>query len=228
MFAVGADGEGEDVGLEEEGLGGLGAGEDVPDADGVVPATAYDDATVWREGEGGDGAFVSGELVEELAGLHGPDVDVEGVVGGGADDLAGGVDGEAGEGEAGGGCECSEVAVADEVPGADGAVEGGGEQDLAAFGKLAGGDGGGVLGEGYDAEAGLNVPDFDFAVVGGGDDLLAVGGVDEGVDGVEVALLLEDVGFRLPFPYQELAELGGAEGEPFSGFVDGDEVYVVL
>jgi len=25
-----------------------------------------------------------------------------------------------------------------------------------------------------------------------------------------------------------LAELGGTEGEPFSGFVDGDEVYVVL
>lgn len=85
-----------------------------------------------------------------------------------------------------------------------------------------------MLGEGDDAEAGLDVPDFDFAVVGGGDDLLAVGGVDKGVDGVEVALLLKDVGFRLPFPYQELAELGGAKGEPFSGFVDGDEVYVVL
>jgi len=170
LFTVGADGEGEDVGLEEEGLGGLGARKDVPYADGVVPAAAYDDATVGCEGEGGDGAFVAGELVEELAGLHGPDVDVEGVVGGGTDDFAGGIDGEAGEGEAGEGGEGSEVAVADEVPGTDGAVEGGCEEDFAAFREFASGDGGGVLGEGYDAEAGLNVPDFDFAVVGGGDD----------------------------------------------------------
>lgn len=189
MFAVEPDGESKDVGLEEERLRGLGAGEDVPNTDGVVPAAAYDDAAVWSEGEGGDGAFVAGELVEELAGLHRPDVDVEGVVGGGADDFGCGVDGEAGKGEAGGGGEGSEIAVANEVPSADGAIEGGGEEDFAAFGELAGSDGGGVLGESDDAKAGLDVPDFDFAVVGGGDDLLAVGRIDNSVDGVEVALL---------------------------------------
>lgn len=143
---------------------------------------------------------MAGELVEELAGLHGPDVDVEGVVRGGAYHFARGVHGDAREGETGRGGEGPEVTVADEVPSADGAIEGGGEEDFATLGEFAGGDSGGVFGEGYDAEAGLNVPDFDFAVVGGGDDLLAVGGVDKGVDEVEVALLFEDVGFGLPFP----------------------------
>lgn len=37
-----------------------------------------------------------------------------------------------------------------------------------------------------------------------------------------MTLLFEDVGFRLPFPDEELAQLLSAECEPFAGWVDGD------
>ena len=200
MFAVWADGEGEDVGLEDEGLGGLGTSEDIPDADSVIPAATYDYATIWSEGEGGDGPFVAGELVEELAGLHRPDMNVKGIVGGGADDFGCRIDGEAGEGEASGRGKRSEISVADKIPGPDGTVERGGEEDFAAFREFARGNSGGVLGKCHDTKAGLNVPNLDLAVVGSRDDLLAVRGVDEAIDGVEVTLLFEDVGFGLPFP----------------------------
>lgn len=85
-----------------------------------------------------------------------------------------------------------------------------------------------MLGERDDAEARCDVPHFDLPVISSSDDALAVGGVGDGVDGIEVALLLEDVGFGLPFPDEELAEFGGAEGEPFAAAVDGDEIDFVL
>ena len=64
-----------------------------------------------------------------------------------------------------------------------------------------------MFGECDVAEPGLCGPEFDFAVIATCDDSAAVGRVREVVEVEVVSLLFEDIGFGLPFPDEELAEL---------------------
>ena len=75
---------------------------------------------------------MSTELIEEGTRLDGPEIDVVAVTATSANDFGSWVDGETFEADAVGGREGAEVAVAKHIPGANGAVEGGGEEDIAA------------------------------------------------------------------------------------------------
>jgi len=66
---------------------------------------------------------VARQTVQKLTGLHVPEVDIEAILGGGADDLGRGIDGEIGEREASWGRKGSKVAVTKHVPSSDRAVE---------------------------------------------------------------------------------------------------------
>ena len=135
---------------------------------------------------------MAGEAVEELAGLDGPDVDVERVERTGAYDLTRCVHRETGELDARGRSEGFEVAVTHEIPGSHGTIKGGGEEEVLC-GELSGSHAGGVLGEGNDTESGLSVPDLDLAVVGGSNDTRTIGGIRECVHAVEMSLLLDNI-----------------------------------
>ncbi len=58
--------------------------------------------------------------------------------------------------------------------------------------------------------------------------LWAIRGIDKRVHRVEVTLLLQDVRFRLPLPYQQLTKLRRPECKPFSRLVDSHEIDFVL
>ena len=127
----------------------------------------------------------------------------------------------AGELHGGGGGERSEVPVAHQVEGADGSVERGGDDRVAASDVAEIGHCGRVLGEGHVAEARSHAPELDFAVVAAGGHDAAVRRELQRADAVIMALLLEHVGLGLPLPDEQLAERGAAESEPVAGAIDG-------
>ena len=136
-----------------EDLDGLRARADrerVPDSQGLVPAGAREGAARRRRAEpdGGNRALVAAEDLQELTGLHGPEVNLVDVGAAGGDEVAAGVDRQAAElcGSRGG--EGSKVAVARHVEGAHGSVERGGDNHFPTRHECDGGDGRRVLVEG--------------------------------------------------------------------------------
>lgn len=118
----------------------------------------------------------------------------------GADNFARWINGKASELDWAGRSEGTKVAISDEVKGSDGAIERGGEDHLAVFGKFDGLDASAVLAKGDETEGGLHAPHFNLAVVPSGRNKLAVRRIRDASHVEMMALLLEDVGFTLPFP----------------------------
>mmetsp|Transcript_48512 Transcript_48512/g.156171 ORF Transcript_48512/g.156171 Transcript_48512/m.156171 type:complete len:487 (+) Transcript_48512:1399-2859(+) len=157
--------------------------------------------------------------------LQVPHVDVVRVARAGAHDLSGRVDGDAAELDGRRRDERLEVAVAQQVEGADGAVERGGDERAAVRHEGEVDHGRGVLAESDKAEARGGRPELDLGVASAGGDDCAARRVGEAVDlGEEVALLLEDIRLGLPLPHQQLAELRAAKREPLAARRDGGGV----
>ena len=91
-----------------------------------------------------------------------------------ANDFCGGIDGQSGEGKAGWCSKCSEVAVPKHVPGADRAIEGRSEEDVATFRVLGGGHCRVVFGKGSNMEPRIQVPYLDEAIVRTSYDLIRI------------------------------------------------------
>lgn len=94
----------------------------------------------------------------------------------------------------------SEITVANQIEGSDGAVERCCEQHIPLFGELACSHCGHVFGESDDTESGIDIPDLHLAIIGTCYNHVAIWGVSNGVDNVRVSLLLQNIGLGLPLP----------------------------
>jgi hypothetical protein len=126
----------------------------IPDAHGAIPRSAGQRRVRGAEAEARDWSLVARQNVDEPARLERPHVDAERVARAGADDLSGRVHRDARELDGGGRGHGAEVAVAQQVEGAHGAVDAAGDERVAAADERDARDGARVLGKGDEAEAG--------------------------------------------------------------------------
>ena len=190
---------------------------DLPGADGVVGEAGVEGQAVGGPGDGGAGgegllalALVGDEVGDGVLVLEIPDADLG--VGGGAEPVAGGREGDLVDGLVAG--ELVHVLAAGEVPEAGGAVLGGGGAEGAVGGDGDGRDEAGVAAEGVEAAEVGEGPDLDEVVPAAGDEdgVLGGGGEADAGNPVGVGLAVEGVdAFALDVPDLELVVAAAGE-----------------